>query len=162
MINFHHTCRFSILTINLSKVWPRQIVDLGKQFNLIICLENVLTTSLQDVLKMSWRRHYDVFKTPRLLEDALKTFLEDTLTFWRRLEEVLASCIKDILKTSWRRLQNIFKTSWRCLKDVFARLLEDVLKTCLKRLKDVWPKRIYWSWSRRLEDVWRHLLKMYG
>ena len=32
---------------------------------------------------------------------------------------------------SWRRF---CKTSWR-------------------RLEDVWPRRIYWSWSRRLEDV---------
>ena len=98
----------------------------------MVRLENVLKISLQDVLKMSWRR----------LEEVLKTF-------WRRLE--------DVLKTSWRRLEDVLKTSWR-------------------RLEDIWPRRIYWSWPRRLEDVfwrrkaktnifvliqtsWRHLLK---
>ena len=66
---------FSTLTINFSEVWPRQILDLGKQFNLMIRLENVLKISLQDVLKMSWRRLEDVFKTSwRRLEDVLKTF----------------------------------------------------------------------------------------
>ena len=82
----------------------------------MIRLENVLKTSLQDVLKMSWRR----------LED----FLE---TSWRRLENVL--------KTPWRRLEDVLKTSWRCLEEV-------------------WPRQIYWFWSRRLEDVfWRRRRK---
>ena len=51
----------------------------------MIRLENVLKISLQDVLKMSWRR----------LEDVLKMS-------WRRF-----------CKTSWRRLENALKTSWR-------------------------------------------------
>ena len=97
MRNLYHTCKFSTLTINFSVVWPRQILDLGKQFTLMIRPES---------------------------------------TFARRFE--------DVLKTSWRCLENAWKTSWRCL--------EDVLKT------GVWPRRIYWSWSRRLkmssEDVW--------
>ena len=38
---------------NFSEVQPRQIFDLGRQFNLIIRLQNVLKTSLQEVLKMS-------------------------------------------------------------------------------------------------------------
>ena len=45
---------------------------------------------------------------------------------------------------SWRCLQNVLKTPWRCL--------EDVLRTFWS-LEDVWPRPIYWSWSRRLEDV---------
>ena len=57
------------------------------------------------------------------------------------LENVLKISMQDILKMSWRRL----KTSWR--------RLEDVLKTFWRRLEDVWPRRIYWSWSRRLEEV---------
>ena len=46
------------------------------------------------------------------------------------------------------------KTSWRCL-DVLKTFLQDVLKTSWRRLEDVdvWPGRIYWSWSRRLQDV---------
>ena len=52
----------------------------------------------------------------------------------------------------------LMKTSWRCLEDVFR--LEDVLKTSWRRLEHVWPRRIYWSWARRLEDVfWRHEAK---
>ena len=70
-----------------------------------------------------------------------------------RLEQVLKTSLQDALKTSWRcledvfarRLEDVLKTSWICL--------EDVLKTSWRRLEDVWPRRIYWSWPRRLEDV---------
>ena len=77
---------------------------------------------------------------------------------------------------SWRRFCNmswgrIGKTSWRCLEDAFARRLEDVLARCLDEVlktswrrmaktkilvltktssEDVWVRRIYSSWSRRL------------
>ena len=86
----------------------------------MILLENGLKMSLQDVLKMSWRRLGNVLKTS-----------------WRPLEEVL--------KTSWRGLKDVLKTSWRGL--------ENVLKTSWRRLEEVWPRRIYWSWRRRLEDA---------
>ena len=73
-----------------------------------------------------------------------------------------------MLNTSRRRLQNVLKKSWRCLEDVFATPLEDVLKTSWirlgktswRRFEDVWPRRIYWSLLRRLEDVfWRRMTK---
>ena len=52
------------------------------------------------------------------------------------------------------------KTFWRCLEDVFARDFEDVLKASWRRVEDVLLIRIYWSWSRRLEDVfWRWMSK---
>ena len=58
-----------------------------------------------------------------------------------RLENVLKISLQDILKMSWRHLEDVFKTSWR-------------------RLEDIWPRRIYWSWPRRLEDVfWRLRLR---
>ena len=99
----------------------------------MIRLESVLKTSLQDVLKMSWRR----------LED----FLE---TSWRRLENVL--------KTPWRRLEDVLKTSWKRFEDVlktysqdeYIGLDQDVLKTSSE---DVRLRRTYSSWSRRLQDV---------
>ena len=98
----------------------------------MIHLENVLKISLQDVLKMSWRRLQNVLKTS-----------------WRCLEDVFARRLEDVLKTSWRHLG---KTSWR--------RLEDVLKTSWRRLEDIWPRRIYWSWPRRLKDVfWRRKAK---
>ena len=121
---------FSTLTINFSEVWPRQILELAKQFNLMIPLQNILKASL----RMSWKRlcrpFGDVFKTS-----------------WRRLG-----------KTSWRRLENVLKTSWRRLEDVWprgiywswSRRLQDVLKTSSE---DEWLRRIYSSWSRCLEDV---------
>ena len=85
-------------------MWLSQILELSKQFNLMIRLQNILKASLQDVLKMFWRR------------------------FCRRLEDVLARRVEVVLKTSWRRLE------------------------------DVWPRRIYRSWSRLLEDVfWRRM-----
>ena len=103
---------------------------------MIICLENVSKISLQGVLKISWRRFEDDFRMYwRLLEDVLKTFLQDVLkTSWQ-----------GVLKISWRRLEDIFETSWR--------RLEDVLKTSWRRLEDAWLRQIYYSWPKRLEDV---------
>ena len=72
---------------------PRQILDLGKQFNVMVHLENVLKTSFQDVLKMSWRRLKSVLK--KVLQDVLKTF-------WRGLEEVLAKRPEDVLEDDWK------------------------------------------------------------
>ena len=125
--NFYHTFKFSTLIINFSEVWPRQILDLGKQFNLMIRLENVLKRSLEDVLKISWGR---------FLQDFLKTF-------WRRLENVL--------KTSWKRMAKtnilvLIKTSWRRPEEVFWRRVSKatifvLIKTPGRRLEDV-----FWRW----------------
>ena len=113
----------------------------------MIRLEKVLKTSLQDGLKMSWRR----------LQNILKTFLQDVLeTFWRRLKNVLARRLEDVLKTSWKRLQDFLKTFLLEVLKTSWRRFEDVLKTSWRRPEDIWPRWIYWSWSRRLEDVfWR-------
>ena len=91
-----------------------------------------------------------------LLKDVLTRAVELDDTSRKRLEDIFARSIQDVFKTSWRRLEDIlktfFKTSWRYLEDVF----QDVLKTSWRRLEDVWPRWIYWSWPRRLEDVfWR-------
>ena len=63
---------------------------------------------------------------------------------------------------SWKVLEEV---SLRCLQHVLKMFLQDVLKTSWKRLEDVledaWPRQIYWSWSRRLEDVfWRRMSKV--
>ena len=162
MLKLNHTCKFSALTISFSEMWPRQILELGKQFNLMIrnMIQNILKAPLQDVVKMYWRR----------LEDVLKTS-------WRRLENVL-NVFADVLKISWQEVlkmswrphhcKNVFKTSWRCIEDVFARRFENVLKTSWRRMaktnilvliktssEDKGLRRIYSSWSRRLEDVFK-------
>ena len=101
----------------------------------MIRLENVLKISLQDVLTMSWRRLWNVLKTSRTcLEDVFQDVLK---TLRIRLE--------DLLKTSLKSLEEVLKMSWRRLEDVF--------KTPSRHLEDVWPRRIYWSWPRRLKDV---------
>ena len=93
----------------------------------MIRLQNIFKASLQDVLKMSWRR----------LEDVLRTFLQDVLkTSWKRLEDILARRLEDVLKTYGQ--------------DEYIGLDQDVLKTSSE---DEWLRRIYSSWSRRLEDV---------
>ena len=75
--------KFFTLTIDFSEVWPRQIFDLGKQFNLMIRPENVLKTSLEDFLKTFWKRLEDVLKTYGkneyigLDQDALMTSSKD-------------------------------------------------------------------------------------
>ena len=81
---------------------------------------------------------------------------KNSLTWWY----VLKTSWRYLCKTSWTRLQNVLKTSWRCLEDIFQDVLttfsRHVGKTSWRRLEDVWPRRIYWSWTRRLEDVfWR-------
>ena len=59
-----------------------------------------------------------------------------------------------------RRLEDVLKTSSKRLEDVLKTFLQEVLKTSWKRLEDVWPKRIYWSWPRYLEDIfWRRKAK---
>ena len=45
--------------------------------------------------------------------------------------------------------QDVLKMSWR----LFCKTPKDVLNTSWKRLEDVWPRRIYCSWSRRICDV---------
>ena len=156
----------------------------------MVRLEKILNISLQDVLKMSWRRIEDPLKTSsKLFENVLKTpwrGLEDVLNtswirleniqptriywYWpRRLQNVFKTSWRFLGKTSWRRLEDVLKTSCRRLGDIWPRRiigldqdvlktlwrgLEDVLKTSWRRL-DIWPKRIYWSWPRRL-------LKSYG
>ena len=107
-----------------------------KQCDLIIPLENVLKTSLQDVLKTC----------SKLLEDVLKMS-------WRRFCK--RSCRR--FETSWRRLENVLKTAWRRMTKTDVLVL---IKTSWRRLKEVFwrrrVRRIYSSWPRRLEDVfWR-------
>ena len=94
---------------------------------------------------MSWRRFCGT------------SFLK---TFWKSLEDVMKKSWKH-LETSWRRLEDVLKT-------FFSRGLENFLKTSRRRMiktnilvliktssEDVWVRRIYSSWSRRLEDLWR-------
>ena len=110
---------------------------------------------------MSWKRLEDIFA--RRLQNIFRTF-------WRCLKDILllktswgslSKKSEDVLKTSWRHLEDVLKTCFaRHLEGVFARRLENVWKTSWKRPEDVWPRRIYWSWSRLLEDLfWKHLSK---
>ena len=109
-----------------------------EQFNMIIRLENVLKTLLQDVLKISCRRLKNVLKTP-----------------WRHF-----------CKTSWRCLEDVFKTSsrriyWSCssrLEDLFWRRMRTVdifvlIKTSWRRLVHVFWRRRWKTCSRRVQDV---------
>ena len=138
-------------------MWPRQILDLGKQFNLMIRLQNILKASLQDVLKTFWRRlEEDVLKTSwrcledvfaRRLEDVFKTYGQDKYigldqdVFWRRKAK---ANILVLIKTSWRRLEDVF---WRrkakanifvliktSSEDEDERRLQDVFKTSSARM----------------------------
>ena len=57
----------------------------------MIRLENVLSTSLKDVLKMSWRHLEDVLKM------SWRCFCKAS---WKRLEDFLARHLEDVFKTS--------------------------------------------------------------
>ena len=148
-----------LLKINVFAVRLRTVLNmsrsledvLARTFYLMISLENVLKTSLQNILKMSWRRLEDVFNTPwRRFETVLKKFFQDVLkTFWSCLEDVLARRLQDVLKTF---LQEVLKTSWKYLEDVLARRLENVLKT-------PWRCMTKTNILVLIKTSWRHLLK---
>ena len=134
---------------------PRQILELGKQFNLMIRLQNILKASLQDVLKMSWRRFC------RRLEDVLKTSWQDVLKMSSKgLEDVLKVFLQDVLKTSWKRLENVLKTYGQ---DEYIGLDQDVWKTSWRRLLKMndWGEYIRLDqdvfWRRRRKTSSRRL-----
>ena len=89
----------------------------------MIRLENILNTSFKEVWKM-------------FLQDVLKTS-------WQ-----------DVLKMSWRGLENVLNKSWRRISktNIWVLIDQDVFNTSWRRLEDVWLRRIYSSWSRRLQD----------
>ena len=108
--------------------------------SLIIHLENVLKTSLQDVLKTSWRGLQNVLKTSwRCLEDV----------FARRLQDALAR--PHVLKTSWRRMSTyilvLIKTSWRCMTKANIFVL----------INRSWRRLEGFFWRRRRKTSWRRL-----
>ena len=104
----------------------------------MIPLENVFKTSLQDVLKISWRRIQNVLKTS-----------------WRYLEEVFARRLEDVLKTSW---QDVLKTSWT--RRMTKTNILVLAKTSWKRLKDVfWRRMTKANIFILIKTSWRHLLK---
>ena len=75
------------------------------------------------------------------LEDVLKMFS----TRLQRNNFSSSRILKTSRKTTWRRL---------------GRRKIVTLKTYWRRLEEVWPRRIYCSWPRRLEDVfWRQRRK---
>ena len=120
----------------------------------------VLKTSLQDILKMSWRRLKDVFakrswrrlgKTSwRSLEDALKTSS-------KQLEDVLKMSWRRFWKTSWRHLENVLKTSWRQMAKTNIMVL---IKMSWRRLEDVfWRCKYKANIFALIKTSWRRLLK---
>ena len=122
----------------MREVWFRQIADLGKQFKLMIRLENVLKTSLKVVLKISWRHLEEFFKTSwRRLENVLKTsckHLEDVLKTHGRDEYIGLN--QDFLKTSWRRLLKTYEweESIPLDQDLLKTKTKDVFKTFSRHL----------------------------
>ena len=110
-------------------MWPRPILDLGKQFNLTIRQrhEGIFARRLEDVLKMSWWRFC---KTSwKRFEDVLKRYGQDEYI----------GLDQDVLKTSsedeW--LRRIYSSWWTRLKDVFKTSSEDEDE---RRLQDVFIK----------------------
>ena len=143
MRNFYHTLKFSSLTINSTEVPLRQILDLGKHLIWWYVIKMFLKTSLQDVLKISWRR----------LEEVLKTS-------WRCLEENFARrLVKSVLKMFWRSMAKtnilvLIKTSWRRLQDIFWRSMTEanifiLIKTSWRRLLNTMTKDVFKTSSSR-------------
>ena len=147
-------------------MWPRQILDLGKQFNLMIRLENVSKTSWRSFWKTSRRRFGDLFK--KSCQDVLKIYWGSFCkTSWKRPENVLkTSCLEDVLKTSWRSLEDVWprqkilvliKTCRRHIQDVFWRDMTRanvfvLIKTSWRRLLKRKTKNVFNTSSRRLHQ----------
>ena len=130
--NLFHACKFSKLTINLSEVWLSQIFDLGKQFTLMIRLENTFARRLKYVLETSSKRLEE-----RCLEDVFTKRLEDS---WRCMAK------KNILV--------LIKTSWRLLRDSSVEVwLGRMYSSWSRRLEDVFWRRRWKASLRRLQDV---------
>ena len=114
-----------------SEVWPRQILYLGKQFNLMMSskrLEDIFTRRLEDVLKTDWTCLEDIFA--RRLADVLKM---SWWCFYKSLEDVLKTSSEEHDYSEYIRLdQDVLKTSWRLLQDIFWRRRQ---KTNVCRLK---------------------------
>ena len=70
------------------------------------------------------------------------------------LQDVLKTSWQDVLKMSWRGLENVLNKSWRRIAktNILVLIDQDVFNTSWRRLEDVWLRRIYSSWSRRLQD----------
>ena len=115
-----------------------------------IRLEDFLTHFMPPIfLDTPWKRRQPLvfwcFQRVSKKISGMKWVNKNSLTWWY------------VLKTFWRHL---YYTSWRYLEDLLKMFLQDVVEKIWKRLDDVWPIRIYWYWSRRLEDVfWRCLCK---
>ena len=138
-------------------------------------LENILENVFKTSWKTSWRRLENTLKTSckhvfktssRSLEGVFGRCIAST--YWRRIKNVC----EDGKSLRWRRLENVFKTSWRFLENLFVRRLEDVLKTydqdeyigidqdVLKTSsEEVWVRRIYSSWWRRLQKKMKDVFK---
>ena len=94
----------------------------------MVHLENILKISLQDVLKMSWRRLEDFLRTS-WRRTAKTNILVLTKTSWRRLEDVfwrrkVEANIFILIRTFWRRLEDVF---WRQRRKTSSRRFQDVL-----------------------------------
>ena len=133
-----------------SLTWWLRLQNVLKMPSRRICETDVLKTSWQDILKMSWRRLEDVFKTSRgCHQDVFARRLEDVLnTSWRCLGKTSWRCLEDVSKTSWKRLEDVLKAYGQ---DKYIGLDQDVLKTYFededeKRLQDVFKT----SSSRRM------------
>ena len=84
----------------------------------MVRLENILKISLQDVLKMSWRRLEGALnRSWRRLEDVLKTYDQNKYNWsWpKRLKDVLKSSFEEV------RLRRTYSSWWRHPDDVFWR-----------------------------------------
>ena len=145
MRNCCHSSKFFVQTDhNFSEVWLRQILlcrrlcsrpqkhceyvlkTSWKYFNRNSITWWYVKTSLQDILKMYWRRFCK--------------------TSWRGLEDVLKTSWQNVLKTSSKGLEDVLKTYDQ---DEYIGLDQDVLKTSFE---DVRVRPICSSWRRLHQD----------
>ena len=113
------------MTINFSEVWPRQILDLGKQFNLM------------DVLKTPWR--YLCKTSCRRLQNVLKTSARQ---LW------LLKCCKNEIYIQ----QNIFTFNKKYLISTktftFNKIYLHSMKICLYLIILNFHAGLYFSWKK--------------
>ena len=124
----------------------------------MIHLENVLKTSFQDVLKMSWRRLGEAFR--KSLRGFCKTSRGRLKTSWRCLGKTPWRCLEDVLKTSPELLQIVLKMSWRRLCKTFWRHLWNDLKTTWRRMAKMKIFALIKTFWKRLQEIfWRRMAK---
>ena len=125
---------------HLLDVLPRRVAKTSSRH-----LQDILKTSSRRLGKLCFKTYHQVKLLVKLsghIQYVSKTYCKDIYLQ------------KDLRRSHFCEIYIQFRKFARVIKiSQVLVFLKDVLKMPWRRLEEVWPRRIYWSWSRHLEDV---------